>query len=118
MASSEKKLLFESFEDRRSAVLVGFFCLIYFGIMYLPESQWIAKILPLWPPVIFAWMAAAAFAIQVIVWKAFKHFYSGWYKNWVTYLLFICEYGLILFTITFFSWPLFWLYRFMTEVRI
>lgn len=117
MGPKDKKLLFESFEDRRSAILVGFFCLLYFGVMYLPESKWIAKILPLWPVSIFGWIAAASFVAEVIVWKAFKHFYPGWYKNGLTYLLFLCEYGLLLFTIIFFSWPLFWLFRFMTASR-
>lgn len=114
MGVDGKKSLFQSFEDRRFAVAVGFFCLVYLGIMYLPDNRWIAKILPFWPPAIFAGIAVITFAVQIFVWKLFRHFYSGWWRHFFVSVLFICEFGLLLFFIMFISWPVFGLYKIFT----
>lgn len=112
-----KQFLYESFEDRRLAVFVGFLCIIYFGVSYLPETGFIAKILPFWPLSIFGVISGFTFVLQIIVWKKFEHFYPKWYRDSLTWLLLTCEFGLILFTVTFFSWPLYLLYEFIVKPK-
>jgi hypothetical protein len=105
------QLLFESFEDKRSTSIVGLLCIAYFFISYLPSTQGLmAKVLPPWPINIFAVIAFATLLAQGIVWKLFRHFEPKLYKNPVAMTLFICEYGLILFTVTAFSWPVYIIY--------
>ena len=115
MVEKGKRLIYESFEDRKFAIAVGFFCLLYFLLTYLPldGNVWIAKILPHWPLSIFIYIAGATVILQGIVWKLFHHFYPRWFLNPLTLLLFLCEFGLILFTVMFFSWPVFWLMQFL-----
>ncbi len=114
MAKKDKKILFESFGDRKSAILMGIFCYLYFGVMYLPESDWIAKILPLWPYAILGGLAFLTLIAQAVVWKLFKHYEAGWYRSPMALILFVCEFGLLFFTVLFFSWPLYGLHSLLT----
>ncbi len=118
MARKGKQLLYESFEDRPSAILVGLLCLVYFFISYVPENGWIAKILPLWPIRIFGGIAGVTLAAQLIVWKLFRHFDAQSLRDFAVWILFACEFGLILFTILFISWPIYWLYAIFTAPRV
>ncbi len=103
----QKASLFESFEDKRMTIAVGLICWIYFLTCYLFETPWIAKVLPLWPLHVFAWIGTVTAAVQITVWRKFRHFHKGWIFP-PSLVLFICEYGLLLFTVLFLSWPIFW----------
>jgi hypothetical protein len=113
MAREGKQLLFESFEDKKMAMIVGFFCLVYFGVCYFPESGWIAKILPPWPLNLFGIIAFLTLAAQAIVWKLFRHLDPKLSKEPMAWLLFLCEYGLVLFTVTFCTWPIYLFYGYL-----
>ena len=107
MMDKGRQLLYESFEDRKMAILVGFFCLIYFLLSYLSDSPWLGKILPPWRFRYLSIIIALTFIGQGIVWKLFRHFEVKWYKYAAGWVLFVCEFGLILFSITFLTWPIY-----------
>ena len=115
---AKNRLIFQSFEDRKTTLVIGFFCLAYFLISYIPESGgWVARILPPWPLDIFLVLASAVLLSQSLAWKVFRHFEAKWYRSGAAWALFFCEYGLLLFTLTFFSWPFYRLYAFIMEKR-
>jgi hypothetical protein len=115
MARKGKQLLYESFEDKRMAILVGIFCLLYVGGCYLPDSLLAGKILPPWPPNLFAILAFTVLLCQAVVWKLFRHFDTKISKEAAAWLLFWGEYGLILFSVTFVSWPIYLFYLYLTQ---
>lgn len=114
MTRKGKEFLYESFEDRKMAILVGFLCLVYFFVSYLPDFGGVAKILPSWPLPLFGIIALITLIGQAIVWKLFRHFEVKWYRYTAGWILFFCEFGLILFTVTFATWPAYLFYAFLT----
>ena len=110
-----KQIIYESFEDRKSAIVVGILCLLYFFLSYLPETSWLGKILPLWPLKVLGGIAAVTLLIQIMVWKIFRHFYPRWYQHLAGVILFISEFSLLLFSILFFTWPLYWVIQIFTK---
>lgn len=118
MTDKTRRLLYESFEDRKMAILVGFLCLIYYAMSYLSESMWLAKILPPWPFLPYLTLVIVlTFIIQLVVWKLFRHFEVKWYKYAAGWVLFICEFGLILFSVTFCTWPFYLFYQYLITPR-
>ncbi len=107
MAKKGKEIIEESFGDRTSVLVVGFLCLVYLGLFYVPGAGWVAKVLPLWPVKVFAGIGVVGFVFQLAVWKIYKHFYPKWYLQPVTLLLLICEFGLLFFSLLFCSWPVY-----------
>ena len=118
MARKGKQLLYESFEDRPAAIIVGLFCLAYFFVSYIPENGLIAKILPVWPLRIFGIIVGITLIAQLIIWKLFRHFDRQSTRDFAVWILFACEFGLVLFTILFISWPVYWLYTFFMAPRV
>lgn len=115
MANRGKQLLYESFEDRKMAILVGLLCLVYFLVAYIPNWDGIAKIHPSWPMHLFGIIAFLTLVGQLIVWKLFRHFEVKWYQYAAGWILFCAEYGLILFTVTFASWPFYIVYQYLNS---
>ena len=100
-----KSEIYEAFRDRKSVVLVGLLCALYFGLWFTSNLGSIAQILPPLPRVVFFLLASLVLVGQVSVWRMFKLFQPRWFLDVFSLLLFFCEFSLSLFFIVFLSWP-------------
>ncbi len=115
MAKRGLDWIFASFEDRRMVILIGLICFAHFLLVFIPKNPLMARILPPWPVGIFAFLSAGVLIYQGIVWKVFQLFLPGWYKKPIVWLLFFCEFWVIVFAVTFLTWPLYPVYAFFME---
>ena len=106
---SEKENIFESFRDRRSILIMGLFCLAYFVFFYFVPGAFVAKILPPWRLRHLAVIGMFVLAFQLLSWKLLRHFQKKWYKHAAVWVLFSCEFFLMLFSLTLLTWPV-WLF--------
>ena len=102
-----------SFEDQRMVLLVGLLCFAYFLLHFIPDNPVVAEILPPWRFRFFCVLAAGVLIYQGIVWKAFKLFQPGWYKKPYVCLLFFCELCVLVFAVTFLTWPFYGIYAYL-----
>ena len=109
--------IFEAFEDRKTLGVVSALCLVYLILHFSPDTGFVAKILPAWPLKTFAVIAGVVFLAQTIGWKVMRHFQSQWYKDFSIWMMFCCEYVLALFTVLFFSWPVYFLIQAIQESK-
>ena len=117
MVKRIKEKIFQAFEDRRTLALVSVLCLVYFIFYFSPDTGFVAKILPVWPLKVFLGIASFVMVAQVLGWKLMRHFQSNWHKDLSIWLMFWCEYILALFTVLFFSWPVYFLVQAIQESK-
>ena len=111
-----KEKIHDSFEDKRSLLIVSFLCLLYFAYYHFsPTEDLLAKILPPLPLEVFGVLAGLVLIIQGIIWKKLKLFQPKWYFMPSVWILFIAEYILGLFVIAFLSWPAYTVISFFAD---
>ena len=106
MKDNSRRNISESFEDIRNVIILGLLSYIYFALHFSPEEI-IKRVLPPMDPIYYGLMAVFVLATQIVVWKFFRHFQGKWFKHPVVYLLFICEYGILLFMAGLVAWPIY-----------
>lgn len=102
-----KDLIYEAFRDKKTSVVVGLLCLLYFILLFSSNLGPFAQILPPLPRNVFLVLAVLVLTGQAAVWRMLSLFQPRWFLNFFSLLLFFCEYTLSLFVITFLSWPVY-----------
>ena len=111
-----KEKIFQEFLDRRSSVVVGILCFVYFILHFTSHlGEILASILPPLSQGVFFGIGAAVLILQVVTWKILQLFYPRWFFNFWALILFFSEYTLSLFAIVVISWPIYFIIGYATH---
>ncbi len=107
MGRKGKDIIYDSFEDKR-VLFTGLACLIFLILQFFTEIRPLGKFFPPLSQSAFLMIAGGVFAFQIFAWVLLRHFRGEWYRYPLVYLLFLCEFGQISFSICLASWLYFW----------
>lgn len=105
--------ILDYFGDPKIVTVIGSLCFAYFIIHWLPETQFIMKILPPMPGWIYTAISISVIVYQVITWRFFKLFRKESIKMLRPWFLFFCEFWLLFFSAGFLCWPFYFLSTFI-----
>ena len=103
----DKRRIYESFGDSQSLIFLGILAAVYF-IQHFGGGF---KLLPPLKGAYYGLLAVIVLTGQIVVWKIFKHFQGHWYKIPMVYVLFVCEYIMLLFVTGFLTWPIYLIFN-------
>jgi hypothetical protein len=104
--------IWDFFDNQKPVFYIGPLCFVYFLLMQIPGHNIVTPILPPIGLEAFGIFAALVFLIQILAWRKLKLFDAKFKSDFVSWGMFLCEYGVLLFAVLFLSWPLYgiWLY--------
>ena len=106
--------ILEYFGEGKTIITIGFLCFVYF-ILHFLRLGWIGRILPDLPSSTYITFAFGVFGYQIYAWRRLKLFQGNWYKAVTSWVLFFSEFWLILFSVSFLSWPIYFLSTFIEK---
>lgn len=106
-----KNKIEDSFEDRRMTLLLGFSFWAYF-VYHFTADKSATRVLPVMDSLWYVIILFLVLAAQVAVWIYFKHFTEEkWNRKILALGYFLCELGVLYFTICLILWPIFLMFR-------
>ena len=101
--------IYEAFRDKKTVVVVGLLCFLYFVLLFSSHLGPFAAILPPLPREVFFLITGAVLTGQIVAWRMLRLFQPRWFLDFFSLLLLFCEFMLSLFVILFLSWPFYFL---------
>lgn len=113
MKKTFRQRFFEFSGGNRTVIIGGLLCAVYFFFYFLSGATVGPTILPPLPRIYFKILGLIIFLIQAVVWKILRMFQKGAMTDPFLYILFFCEFSLLMFVAGVFSWLVYVVYQYI-----